>query len=250
MGKTITFINEKGGVGKSSCCFNIAWELSKTKRVLIIDMDGQRANITFFCGVQKSDEMLTIFNVLQTGTDIRDTVVSVKENLDIVPANSTVSEIGRTAKISKMKKAVREVSSIYDYVFIDVSPTPNWSQALALSCSDHIIIPMLPDVTSLEANMGITESIIEIQETVNPELNVLGILFNKYDTRTNLSKEVSKATESMSKGLDTKVFDTKIRNAVVMSENVSAHVGVTEYDQKSPVSEDIRNIIKEIEREV
>lgn len=250
MGKTLTFINEKGGIGKTSCCFNTAWEFSSQKKVLLIDLDGQRANLTFFCGIEKKEKTITMHNVLMAGENIRNAIVNVKENLDLVPGTVNVADLTQAAKITRMKKAIEEIKDKYDYIFIDVNPTPNWSHVLALSASDYIIIPMLPDIASLEGNMGIAESAIEVIETTNPNLKVLGILINKNISRRNLAKQVAAVAEKMAMQLDTKIFDTKIRDAVVLSETVARHIGVTEYAPKSDAAEDIRNVVKEIERMV
>lgn len=250
MGKVITFINEKGGIGKTSCCFNLAWAMSDKKKILMIDLDGQRANLTYFCGIKKPDDLMTMFDVLCKGKEIRTVIKTVKDNLFIVPATVDVSNMGQAAKVSLMKKIVRDISLEYDYVFIDVSPSPNWGQFLALSCSDFAIVPMLPDMTSLEADNGIIETVEEIKEGSNPHLEVLGLLFNRNDNRTNLSKQVKMMAQKMAEKLNTKVFDTKIRNAVSMGENVYYHIGVTEYDPKSAVAKDILTLAEEIESEV
>lgn len=250
MGKVITFINEKGGIGKTSCCFNIAWELSKQKKILMLDLDGQRANLTYFCGIKKPDDLLTIFDVLCKGKPVEDVIKPVKDNLDLIPATVDVSNLGQSAKVSLMKKVIKTVAPAYDYVFIDVSPSPNWGQFLALSSSDFAIVPMLPDMTSLEADNGIIETVEEVKDSTNANLIVLGLLFNRNDNRTNLSKQVKIMAEKMAAKLNTKVFDTKIRNAVSMGENVYYHIGITDYDEKAAVAEDIRMLAKEIEDEV
>ncbi len=250
MGKTITFINEKGGIGKTSCCFNLAWEIANRKKVLMIDLDGQRANLTYFCGHKKPDDLLTMFDVLKRGKDIRDVIVEVKDGLFLVPATVDVSSLDQAAKVSSMKKVIRDIAPAYDYIFIDVSPTPNWGQYLALSSSDFAIVPMLPDITSLEADNGIIETVEEVKDSSNPNLVVLGLLFNRNDNRTNLSKQVKMMAEKMANKLETKVFETKIRNSVLLGENVYYHVGITEYDSKSAVAGDIKALAAEIEREV
>lgn len=248
--KTIVFINEKGGIGKTSCCFNIAWELSKTKRILLIDLDGQRANLTYFCGIAKPDDLLTMYDVLQKNRHPKEAVVNIKKNLDIIPATIDVSGIVQTAKVSRMKKIIKEITSEYDYCFIDVSPTPNWGQYLALSSSDFAIIPMLPDIASLEADNGVAESIQEVQDSSNSNLKVLGILFNRNDTRTNMSKQVKEISKIFAERLNTKIFENSIRNSVSMGENVYHHIGVTDYDENSKVAEDVRKLLIEIESEV
>ncbi len=250
MGKIITFINEKGGIGKTSCCFNLAWAMSEKKRILMIDLDGQRANLTFFTGIKKADDLPTMYNVLHEDKNIKDTILPVKRNLFIIPATSNVTNISQQAKITKIKKALSDIKKNYDFVFIDVNPTPNWTHVLSLSSSDYIIIPMLPDIASLEANKGIAESIEEILETTNPQLKVLGILFNKNTNRTILSKQVKSVADSVAAQLNTTVFETKIRDAVALSENIGLHIGVTEYNPKAPVSDDIISLAKEVERRV
>ena len=249
--KVISFINEKGGIGKTSTCFNVAWEMSKRGlKVLMIDMDGQRANLTFFCGVEKGEDTLTMFNVLYGGKSIYDTIVSVKENLDLVPATTVTASLNQDAKIGRMKKAVQSVKEDYDFIFIDVNPTPNWSHVLALSSADYCVIPMLPDIASLEANKGIAESIEEVKETTNEHLKVLGLLFNKNNNNTNLSKEVARTAENMAEALESKVLKTTIRSAVAMSENVVFHMGITEYRPSSNAALDIYNLTNEILKEV
>lgn len=248
--KTIVFINEKGGIGKTSCCFNLAWELSKTKRILLIDLDGQRANLTYFCGIKKTDDLLTMYDVLLKNRQPKEAVVNIKENLDIIPATIDVSGIVQTAKVSRMKKIIKEISSEYSYCFIDVSPTPNWGQYLALSSSDFAIIPMLPDIASLEADNGVTESIQEVQDSSNSNLKVLGILFNRNDTRTNMSKQVKEISKIFAERLNTKIFENSIRNSVSMGENVYHHIGITDYDENSKVAEDVRKLLIEIKSEV
>lgn len=255
--KTIVFINEKGGIGKTSCCFNIAWEMAKKKRILLLDLDGQRANLTYFCGMSKPDDLLTLYEVLQKNRQPKEAIVNVKENLDIIPATADVSKIARiaTAKeiekiVNRMKQIVKEISPDYDYCFIDVSPSPNWGQFLALASSDFAIIPMLPDIASLEADNGVIESIQEVQKNSNSNLKVLGILFNRNDNRTNLSKQVKAISEKFAEKLESKIFASCIRNSVSMGENVYHHIGITDYDTNSSVAEDVRQLVNEIESEV
>lgn len=101
----ITFINEKGGVGKTSVCFNIAWEFSKRgHKILMIDMDGQKANLSFFAGVDKDSEISTMLDVFKKNIEIKSAIKNLKENLDIVPADSSVANLDMSAKVSKFRK--------------------------------------------------------------------------------------------------------------------------------------------------
>lgn len=247
MAKIVTFINEKGGVGKTSSCFNSAWELaSRGKSVLMIDMDGQKANLSFFAGLTNSDDMLTIADVFKSEVSIGETIKRRKENLYLIPADTRVSNLDMTAKVSKFRKAIAEIKDEFDFIFIDVNPTPGWSHYLSLSVSDYAIIVMLPDIASLEANRGILETIEEIQDTTNPPLKIMGILFNKNNSRTVLAKQVFDAAEAMAHKMDSKIFDVKIRNAVALSENILSHEGITDYDPKSAAADDIRLLVDEI----
>ena len=250
MAKVLTFINEKGGIGKTRCCFNIAWELSKKKKILMIDMDGQRANLTYFCGIEKQDDTLTMYDVLKKGKSAEEAVINVRGKLDLIPATVDVSDISQTAKVKRMKEVIGSVRDSYDYIFIDVSPSPDWRQYISLAASDYALIIMMPDMASIEAVNGIMESIDQVNEVSNPALRVLGIVFNKNENRSNMSKEVKKITEQFVLKIDTKVFKNSIRNAVSMGEVAYLHKGITDYDNKSAAAEDVRLLAKEIEREV
>lgn len=249
MGKVISFINEKGGVGKSSVCFNVAWCYAEQgKKVLLLDLDGQRANLTYIAGIKKTPETVTMYDVLASGVNVKKSVLIVEDNLHIIPATVDVAQLDkRNSRIEDMRKAVDGLRPFYDFIFIDVSPTPNRGHALALAAADGVIIPMLPDITSLEANMGVIESIRLTKKEVNPSLNVLGIVMNKYTLRARLSIDVAETANKMAAAVKSKVFDTKIRQGVAMAENVGQHIGVTAYAPKSKPANDIINLCKEIE---
>lgn len=291
---TIAFINEKGGIGKSSICFNAAWclALEHKKRVLMIDLDGQRANVTFFAGIEKPANLPTIYDVLVDKMDIRETVLGVEDNLHIIPATSDIALLApqnvkedprieeliqqlltqnaidddkieeliqqlttqNENAVKKLTDAFRSAIQLlyphYDYIFIDVSPTPNISHALALAAADFVLIPMLPDVTSLEGNMGIIESIEMAQKTINPKLKILGIVLNRYAWRPLLTGQVEATATMIAGSLNAKVFKSKIRQDVKLSENVGQNLGITSYAPKSRAAEDFRKLANEIIEEV
>lgn len=245
MTKIVTFIAEKGGTSRSSVVFSSSWLLAaKGKKVLIIDMDGQAANVSYYAGVNKTPDMHTLVDLFK-GVDIKDTIVNIKENLDIIPANAELTNLGQTAKLSVLKKAVRSIPE-YDYVFIDVNPTPGWTHFLSLSVSNSAIIVSLPDVACLKANEGILESIDEIQNSSNPNLELLGILFGKNENRTSMAQQVHEFAESMAQRAGTTVFNASIRNSVVMGELVAAHKGISDYAPKSPVAGDFNEFVNEL----
>ena len=249
MANRIVFINEKGGVGKTSACFNASWELAKRgKKVLMVDMDGQRANLSFFCGIDKTQDIHTLDSVFKGENTMNDVIVNVRENLYIIPADNTMVNIGMEAKVSTFRRALNGISDDYDYIMIDVNPSPGWSHYLSLSVADYAVVVMLPDIASLEGNDGVFDSIDEIRETTNDKLKVLGILFNKCSSRTVLARQVIEVARAMAENADSSLFDSKIRNAIVLSENISQKVGITDYAPKSDAAGDIRNFADEIER--
>lgn len=244
----IGWLNEKGGVGKTSLCFNVGWYLAELgKKILFIDLDGQRANLSFFCHVQDKEDKYTMKNVLMDNIDIQNIITKVNDNIDIIPGNVELTEINKSVKVSSMKNVLAPLLNKYDYIFIDVNPTPTRIHILTMGVCDYIIIPMLPDVATLEANKGIIETYSLIKsENINPQLKIMGIVFNKYNARTTLSKQVMDITEQIALKLDTKIFNTKIRNNIALSENVGSHIGITQYDPRSNGSVDIVSLTSEI----
>lgn len=251
MGKIIALMNEKGGVGKSSITYSCAWALAeRKKKVLIIDMDGQMASITYLSGVKRDDDTLTMSDVLLRNKPIGKAIMKVSDDLElyIVPSTSAMADAMVTAKISRMRKVFDDIRDEYDYIFFDVNPSPDWKHALTLSIADYVGIIMLPDVLSLEANMGIVDSIVEVKSNSNSDLQVLGIIMNQFNKQTNLAKAVEDKASEMAEHLNTCVLRTKVRKAVAMGESAKAHVGITKYAGKSDVAGDIIQLVDEIEQ--
>ena len=169
-GITLTILQEKGGCGKSCAIFNIADYLSKKKNVLIIDLDGQAADISYFLFGNKvgdsqdpmRSDVKTIMHIFR-GADPEDVIVPVKSNLDIVPANTEVTGLMSIHKIKIFKDFIRQMRAIYDYILIDVPPSPNWSHVLCLSVCDYVMPIVNPDAASPKAIIGLNDSVEEIQ---------------------------------------------------------------------------------------
>lgn len=243
----VSWINEKGGVGKTSLCFNVGWYLAELgKKILFVDLDGQRANLSFFCNIKDREDRPCMKDVLIDGVDINTTIIPVKENIDIISGNVELTEIDKTVKVSTMKNAIASIQKQYDYIFIDINPTPTRAHVLTMGISDYLIIPMLPDVATLEANKGIIETYSLVKSNVNENLKVMGLVFNKFNARVNLSSQVMDITMQMAKQLNSSVFNTKVRNNISLSENVGQHIGITQYDPRSNGAIDIIQLSSEI----
>lgn len=250
----IAIMNEKGGVGKSAVTYSIAWCLAEGgAKVLLIDMDGQNANLSYLANVPSDINVKTMVDVLLKKLPIRDAVqeVDTKDlsgSIHMIPANTDMAMLSSTAKISTMKKVIRDIASDYDYIFLDVSPAPDWKHALVLSVVDVVYVLMLADVVSLEANSGILDSIEEVQSSTNSALKLGGFIFNQFDGRLNITKAVMKKMDSLTKELGVDVVPYTIRKSVAMQEAAVRHEGVTSYAKKSNIASDIEALTDELER--
>ena len=223
--------------------------MEKGSKVLIIDMDGQMANITYLAGVKTDSKTKTMEDILIKDEDPKECILSVVKNtgkIDMIPATVQMAALSSTAKISKMKKAVKILKNDYDYIFLDVNPSPDWRHALSLSVLDGVCIVMLPDILSLEANRGIFDSIEEVQEGVNTDLKITGLILNQFDNRTKLARAVTDKAQQMAEYCGSVLFDSTVRKAVAMSESAAAHEGVTKYAPRSAVADDVRRLTDEI----
>ena len=168
LGKVLTIMQEKGGCGKSVSIFNVSYYLSQKHKVLVIDLDGQSADITYyFFGntIEDRDNILTILDCMRkTNVSVFDVIRPVTENLHLIPANISVTNIAPTDKLATFRKIVNELKEVYDYILIDVPPSPNWSHMLCLSVSKYIMPIVNPDIATPRALIALCDSISEAQE--------------------------------------------------------------------------------------
>ena len=248
--KVLLVVNEKGGVGKTTVTFNTAFELAQQGySVLMIDLDPQRANLSFMAGLNNVKDKVTMYDVLVNRVRMKDAILVVADNLDMVVSTLSIADISTdNSNLNRFKMALNEIRPYYDYCFIDVPPSPLPGQAhvYAVGSADYIVPVMDSDIMNVEALKGLSETIHAAKEKVNPNVKVLGVLINKYNWRTNLSKQVVKRAEKIAASLDTVVLKTKIRNNVSIAEAVGANVGITAYDPRSNVAEDIKKLTKEL----
>lgn len=247
MAKVISILIEAGGAGKSNTTLHTAWELAmQGRRVLMIDLDGQSGNLTFFSGIETSEDTFTMYDVLQRKKSIHSAILPVRSGLDIIPANQDVTEISpQKSSIDRMMEVMKEVSDKYDYIFIDNNPDPTWRHALTLSVSDFVVVVMTGDFKSLEACKALLASIDELQR-VNPNIQIAGFLFNRFDGRLSVAKEVYGVATTMADNAGTKLFSTIIRQDVLFTESSAIHMGITECAPKSRGAADIKSFVAEL----
>ena len=221
MGKIISFSNQKGGVGKTTSCVNIAAQIAKKdKKVLMIDMDPQ-GNATSGLGLPKSKIKRTIYDVIIGKCNIEDTIIKSKfKNLSVVPANIDLAgaelELYELEEVENFAKlAIDSVKDNYDYIFIDCPPSLGMLTVKALSASDGVVIPMQCEFYSLEGMSQLLNTIKKIRQLYNPNLQIVGILLTMYNGRLTLTGQV---VAELKKYYADKLFKVPISRTVRISE--------------------------------
>lgn len=254
-GTVMSILQEKGGQGKSNSILNISYYFAAHNyKTLIIDLDGQAADITYYLFGNRvgesSDPMRgdirTIMDVLSGKSSLENTIIPVSEFLDCIPANVEVTNISSTNKISAFRKIIMQLRQIYDFILIDVPPTPNWSHVLCLSVCDFVLPIVNPDPASPKAFLSLNESIEEVQETTNMNIQYLGVIVNKYDGRTNLAKTIMHEIDRIATTLGTSLFQTRIHQSVTITEQTLLHKGIFEYAPSSKSAKEYAALGNEI----
>lgn len=249
MDNIICVITQKGGVGKTTTINSIACVLNKQhKRVLLIDMDPQ-GNLSFSTG-SEFESGPTIYNVLRGDLKAKEAIQRCSM-ADIIPSNILLSGIdlefpGKNREFL-LKNALAPIKDLYDYILIDSPPSLNLLTVNALSASNRVILPMLPDIFSLQGIALIYETIEHVRKSCNPDLEIAGILINKYSRRSHLHKEVYGTAEMISEKLEIPLFKTVIRSCVSLSEAQSLQVDLMDYAPRCSGAKDYRDLVAEIE---
>ncbi|MBS0286480.1 MAG: ParA family protein [Proteobacteria bacterium] len=232
----LAFANQKGGVGKTTCCINLAASLVLSKkRVLLCDLDPQ-GNATMGSGVDKNATELTMNDLLQGKASAREVIIPhTPAGYDLIPANSdlTAAEVvllKKQAEPRSLANALNKVIDQYDYIFLDCPPSLNMLTVNALVAADGIIIAMQCEYFALEGLTDLMNTMKQLQSSVNPRLEVKGIIRTMYDGRNRLAAEVSSQLVSHFKN---KVFQTVIPRNVRLAEAPSYGLPVQLYDKSS-----------------
>jgi chromosome partitioning protein len=248
MPKIIAITNQKGGVGKTATASALVSGFAeKGYKVLAIDMDPQ-GNLGFCFGVDP-ENALTVYELMKGTANIHKVIVH-KGDVDVIPANILLSsgehEFSNFGREFLLKKSLATIKDNYDYIVIDTPPALNVLTVNAFVTADYLIVPMIPEILSLMGISQLTETANLVKSVYNPNMEVLGILLNKYDGRRLLTREVEEMANQVAVEMNTKVLRTRIRNSVAVAEAPAHGISVYEYSPKSNATKDYRALVDEI----
>ena len=236
MGRIVAIANQKGGVGKTTTCINLAASMAATKRkILVVDLDPQ-GNATMASGVDKYQVEATAYDLLVEDTPFDEVVCrSTSGNYDLIAANGdvTAAEIKLMevfAREVRLKNALASVRDNYDFIFIDCPPSLNLLTINAMAAADSVLVPMQCEYFALEGLTALMDTISKLAAVVNENLKIEGLLRTMYDPRNRLSNEVS---DQLKKHFGSKVYRTVIPRNVRLAEAPSHGKPAMYYDKYS-----------------
>ncbi len=255
MGKIISLVNQKGGVGKTTTSINLSASLAVLgKTVLLIDLDPQ-GNATTGIGINKGDIDKSIYDVLTGKCQIEEAITKTKyKRLEVIPATINLAGIDMEffersrqessfIKGSQLKNKLSTVVDNYDYIIIDCPPSLGLLTTNALTASNSVIIPVQCEFFALEGIMQLLNTIMMAQKSLNPTLDIEGVLLTMLDSRTNLGFEV---VEDIRKYFKERVYNTIIPRLIRLTEAPSHGKPIVAYDPKSKGTEAYLNLAREV----
>lgn len=240
MGRTIAVANQKGGVGKTTTSINLAASLAaKGKKILLIDVDPQ-GNATSGFGIEKNELETTVYELILGECSIEECILKdVIPGVSIIPSNvnlaaSEIELIGIDKKEYILKNEVDFVKDRYDFIIIDCPPSLNMLTINSMTTADTVLVPIQCEYYALEGLSQLIHTVNLVKERLNPDLDLEGVVFTMYDSRTNLSMQV---VENVKSHINSHIFNTVIPRNIRLAEAPSYGMPINLYDPKSAGSE-------------
>ena len=236
MGQILAITNQKGGVGKTTTSVNFAASLAETgRRVLLIDLDAQ-GNATMGSGINKHEATSTGYELLMGYADIREVIVRAEDaGYDLLPGNSdlTAAEVelmDKDDRERRLRAALTYVQNDYDLILIDCPPSLNMLTVNALAAAHGVLIPIQCEYYALEGLSALLDTVEQVRASINPELEIEGLLRTMYDARNNLANDVS---AQLQEHFGDKLYRTIIPRNVRLAEAPSHGLPILNYDKGS-----------------
>ncbi|MFN8770657.1 MAG: ParA family protein [Neisseriaceae bacterium] len=253
MGNIIAVTNQKGGVGKTTSVINIASSLSLLKKkVLVVDLDPQ-GNATTGSGIEKNDLTLSVYDTLLIHNKIEDGIVRSENcGYDLLPSNRNLSGaeielVSLPEREYRLKKALSLVRDKYDVILIDCPPSLSLLTLNGLSAAQRFIVPIQCEYYALEGLTDLLNTVSRLKSSINPKLELLGIIRTMYDSRNNLSVAVS---NELIKHFGDKVFKTFIPRNVRLAEAPSFGMSVVLLDKNAIGTKAYKLLTKELTKKL
>ncbi len=237
MGKAIAIFNQKGGVGKTTTNINLGACLAlKGKKVLILDIDPQ-GNTTSGIGIKKKSLEFTVYDLLiDADFDTKKAIIHTNiKGLDVIPASvdlagAEIELVELEGRESRLRMAIDKIRDKYDYIFIDCPPSLGLLTINSLCAVESVLIPIQCEFYALEGVSQLVSTIDLVKRSLNPQIEIEGVILSMFDGRTNLSIAV---VQEVKKYFGSKVYSTVIPRNIRLAEAPSYGMAITEYDPKS-----------------